>query len=337
MTITKQEATGHLDRRTVLKGGAAMGLLTLTTPAALAQGRTLRWGSSSLGSSGYVIMEALSQTIRKYTDYQSSSLATAGTSENMALIGRGKLEFGHSTTVDWVAATEGQAPFDGPIELHQMFAYAGWHEPPLVRADSDIMTIEDLAGRRYSPSQPGSGAALLHHELMRAAGLYDQINWSYGTWTEAYDAFVAGQIDAVVGVITNGAPSSNIQQAEAATPLRALAMPEAVLAKAREVNSGILDEMVGPDILPFLEEPIRMPLIGGVAAASPSVTPEAGYDVTKAIFDNAEEVRGMGGPLSGIRLDFAVKNLMASFPVNAGAAQYFQEQGVWRDDLIVAG
>lgn len=328
----------HIDRRGLLKAGGALGVMSFAgvPQFAWAQDRIYRWGSSSLGSSGYVIMEALSQVVKKETGLNSSSLATAGTTENMALIGAGELEFGHSTTVDWTAATSGQKPFNEPIELHQMFAYAGWHEPPIVHADSDIMTIADLAGKRYSPSQPGSGAALLHHTLMRAAGIYDSIDWTYGTWTEVYDAFKARRIHGVVGVITNGLPSGRIVEAEAAVEVRALEVPEDVIEAAREENAGILDGMIGPDVWPTLEKPIRMPLIGGVLASSPSVSAENGYAITKAIFDNAAEVREMAKPLSAIELEFAVRNLLVGFPVNAGAAQYFQEEGVWRDELTIA-
>ncbi|PJE36958.1 hypothetical protein CVM52_09210, partial [Pseudooceanicola lipolyticus] len=66
------------------------------------------------------------------------------------------------------------------------------------------------------------------------------------------------------------------------------------------------------------------------------VTPEIGYEVTKTILDNAEEVRSFGVPLAGVNPEDAVLNLLPSFPVNAGAAQYFKEQGTWREELIIA-
>lgn len=327
-----------LNRRDVLRHAGAVGLVAVSGLPAFAQtdARTYRWGSSSLGSSGYVIMEALSQVVRTKTDLSSSSMATAGSGENMALIGQGELEFGHSTTVDWTAASEGLAPYSGPIELHQMFGYAAWHEPPLVHADSDIRTVMDLAGRRLSPSQPGSGSAILYHALMRAAGIFDEIGWTYGTWSEVYDAFKARRIDSVVGVIANGQLDGRILEAEAAVALRALEFPAEIIAKARELNAGVLEGKLGPDAWPTLEKPILMPLITGVVAANPTVSAEAGYTITKAIFDNAEEVRQMAKPLSAIDVEFAVRNMMTAYPVNAGAAQYFKEAGVWRDDLKIA-
>jgi hypothetical protein len=61
-----------------------------------------------------------------------------------------------------------------------------------------------------------------------------------------------------------------------------------------------------------------------------------GYEVTRAILDRAAEVRKLGSPLSGLDLKSAVRNLLPEATVNAGAAQYFMEQGVWRDDLTIA-
>lgn len=328
-----------IDRRSFLLAGGAAGLGALAgfPTLAMADDRTYRWGSSSLGSSGYVIMEALSQVVRSKAGLKSSSLATAGSGENMALIGQGELEFGHSTTVDWTAASEGLPPYPGPIELHQMFGYAAWHEPPIVHADSDIRAIADLAGRRLSPSQPGSGTGILYHALMRAAGIYDEIDWSYGTWSEVYDAFKARRIHSVVGVITNGQLDGRIMEAEAAVEVRALEFPQEIIRAAQKENAGILEGTIGPEVWPTLGKPTLMPLITGVVAASPSVSPEAAYKITKAIFDNAAEVRQMAKPLSAIDTEFAVRNMMTAYPVNAGAAQYFKEAGVWRDDLKVAG
>jgi TRAP transporter TAXI family solute receptor len=205
----------------------------------------------------------------------------------------------------------------------------------MVHADSDIMTINDLVGKRLSPSKPGSGTGLVYHDIMRKAGLFEKIDWSYGSWNEVYDAFKARNIHAVAGVITNGKPSGRIVQAEAAVDVRALEIPEDVMKAVQADNPGILDEVVGPDVWPTLTKPVRMPMLVGVVAAHPSITAEEGYNVTKAVLDHAEDVRKMGKPLEKIGVEFAVNRLMEAFPVNAGAAQYFKEKGVWREELKI--
>lgn len=341
--MNKREALLQSDsmpsRRAVLKVaglGAAGALAGLLPIHVLARQRTLRWGSSSLGSTGYVIMEAFAHAVTEYAGIRSTSLATAGTSENMALIGAGRLEFGHSATTDWPVATKGLKPFRSPIAVHQLFGYATWYEPPLVQADSDIRTIEDLVGKRFSPSKAGSGTALLFHTIMRANGLFEKIDWTYGSWSEIYSAFKARQIDSVVGVLNNGKPSPGVVQVEAAVKVRALEFPEEMLEKAQRENPGIIIAQLDKDDWPTLEKPTLMPAIGGVVAAHPSVTKEEGYKVTKAILEHTETLHKIGEPLRGVSLESAVGTLMPDFPVNAGAAQYFKEKGVWREDLKIA-
>jgi TRAP-type uncharacterized transport system substrate-binding protein len=73
---------------------------------------------------------------------------------------------------------------------------------------------------------------------------------------------------------------------------------------------------------------------GGVLAARPDISNEMVYNIVKAVYDNADDVKKRGGVrLKHIDLDFATRFLMPAYPVHAGAAQYFKEQGVWRDEL----
>ena len=92
-----------------------------------------------------------------------------------------------------------------------------------------------------------------------------------------------------------------------------------------------------PEDWPMLEEPVRAPIFTGILGAASSVSAEDGYTITKSVLDNLEEVKSFGKPLAGLGVESAVNNLLEAYPVNAGAAQYFKEQGVWRDELKIAG
>jgi TRAP-type uncharacterized transport system substrate-binding protein len=118
--------------------------------------------------------------------------------------------------------------------------------------------------------------------------------------------------------------------------IRALTVPTSVLARARERNPGILEASLGPDQWGILVTDARVPAMTGIVATSTDVTPEVGYEVTRAILDRASEVRSLGAPLSGLDTESAVRYLLPAAPVNAGAAQYFMEQGAWRDELTIA-
>ena len=326
-----------IDRRGVLKGAAALGLAVAAIPgASVAARQNLRWGSSSLGSSGYTILEALSNVSNKYTDLKSGVQATAGTTENFVLMHRDELDVAHTTSLDWVNAKAGAKPFPGVIEANQLLAYVQWKWPILVKENSDIMSFDDLRGHSYSPSKPGSGAASASRVLFEVAGMLNDIDFVYGAWGEVYDNFGLGQIDAVYGIFTNGFPAGVVSKAEAANRLRALEVPVDILRAANAANAGILVSELTPDTWPALDRAISVPALAGILGVDTTVTAEQGYAITKAVLDNAEEVRGFGQALAGITPENAVASLLVGHPVNAGAAQYYKENGLWRDELTIA-
>ncbi|WPZ35981.1 TAXI family TRAP transporter solute-binding subunit [Thalassobaculum sp. OXR-137] len=332
-----------LTRRTLLQGlGGAAGAAAMTPllgGGAQAAGKIYQWGSSSLGSTGYQIITVLSAAASKFSDGRHASLSTAGGAENMALIGEGILDFGQSTTTDWYPAINGLGRYEGkPVNAVQMFSYTVWQCTPMVRADSGIETLEDLVGKRVMPAAAGGATTGLWDTLFEAAGIKDKVEWTYGSWGETYDALASGAVDCIPSLLTAGNPSGVMQRLETTHELKILPISQELVDKAAEMNPGVKSAMVSPDTWASLKEPTRMVSFGGVLAASPEISEEVGYNVTKAVYDNAEFVKQRGGvQLKDINPQFAVEFLMPAYPVNAGAAKYFKEQGVWNDKLKIHG
>ncbi|WP_026988490.1 TAXI family TRAP transporter solute-binding subunit [Fodinicurvata fenggangensis] len=339
--IDKNDAT--VGRRTALRfaAGGAAGLASVLT---LPQGTVakelapsvLHWGSSSLGSTGYVIIEALASTVNDKTNLRNSSMSTSGGAENMALIGEGAIHLGQTTSSDWPAAIKGEEPYNKPIKCHQMFAYTMWNMPPLVRADSNIESFADLQGKRIMPSNPTSSAGAMWKVVFKAAGMDEDVDWNYGSWRETYNALKTGKVDAIPALVTNGRPSPILTELLVSQKVRAIEVPKDIMDKARTLNPGVLSESVSSAAWDGDGQTIKSPTISGVVGAHPDLDPEICYKVTKAIFENEAEIRKIGVQLQDIKLQFAVDYLLTEYPVNPGAAQYFKEKGVWRDELKVA-
>lgn len=331
-----------LTRRTLLQGiGGAAGAAAMTPllGGGAQAAKIYQWGSSSLGSTGYQIITVLSAAASKFSEDRHASLSTAGGAENMALIGEGILDFGQSTTTDWHPAINGLGRYEGkPVNAVQMFSYTVWQCTPMVRADSGIETLEDLVGKRVMPATAGGATTGLWNTLFEAAGIKDKVDWTYGSWSESYDALASGAVDCIPSLLTAGNPSGVMQRLETTHELKILPISEELVAKAAEMNPGVKSAMVSPDTWASLKEPTRMVSFGGVLAASPEISEEVGYTVTKSIYENAEYVRKRGGvKLKDINSDFALEFLMPAYPVNAGAAKYFKEIGIWDDKFTIHG
>ena len=320
--------------RLAIAGGLA-GTTMFRTSSVLAQ-RALQWGSSSLGSTGYVIMEGLAATVNRHTDLSNASMATSGGTENMQLFHEGVIQFGQTTATDWLPASQGLDPYPEPITVHQMFAYTLFNCTPMVRADSDIQTLEDLRGRRVMPSPAGSSTATMWNVLFEAAGILDDIEWTYGSWRETYDALRGQAVDCVPSLLTNGRPAPILSELVATTPVRMLPLSEDLIASAQEINPGISLGIIPAANVDTLEEDAPAASFSGVLGASPNVEEDIAYTVMTAVFDNVEEVLALGVQFEDIGLEFGAEYLVRGFPVHKGAARYFKEKGVWTDDMIEA-
>lgn len=338
-SLKRPAAPAVLTRRDALLaglGGAIAGGAAFRSTSVLAQSTSLQWGSSSIGSTGYVIMEGLANTVNRHADFQNASMATSGGAENMQLFSEGVIQLGQTTATDWKPAAEGLSPYPAPIEVHQMFAYTLFNCTPMVRADSDIQTLEDLRGARCMPSPAGSSTAAMWQVLFEAAGILPDIDWTYGSWRESYDALRAGQVDCIPSLLTNGRPSPILSELVATEEVRILPISEDLIAKAQAMNPGVSLGQIPAGAISGIDEQVAAASFAGVLAASPDLDPEIGYEVMSAIYDNVEEVRALGVQFQDIDLDFAVEHLVGGFPVSAGAARYYKEKGVWKDSLVEA-
>jgi uncharacterized protein len=336
--IGKKRSLAELSRRDAMMlglGGAVASSAIFRTTSVLAQSN-LQWGSSSVGSTGYVIMEGLSSIVNRHSDLQNASMATSGGAENMQLFKEGIIQFGQTTSTDWLPATQGLEPYPEPIEVHQMFAYTLFNCTPMVRADSDIQTIEDLAGRRVMPSPSGSSTAVLFEVLFEAAGILDDIDWTYGSWRETYDALRGGAVDCIPSLLTNGRPSPIMTEIMATQPVRILPISEELMQRAAEINGGARPGIIPAAAIEGQDQDVLAASFSGVLAVAPEVEEQVAYQVMASIFENLDEVHALGVQFDDIGLEFGADNLVGGYPVHKGAARYFKEKGVWREGMIEA-
>jgi TRAP transporter TAXI family solute receptor len=330
-----------MSRREFLQSSAALSGLVLGNSLgfglhpAYAAKKPLKWGSASLGASGYIIIEALASTVSKYSDVKGSAISTGGAAENMALLGKKEIDLGQTTSFAWTPAKLGESPYNQKIEPLQMCSYAIWSFHPIVLARSKIYKLEDLVGKRVSPGPTGGVTTYVWKILFEKAGLYDKVKWSYGSWSETHNALKSGAIDCAGTVLVAGEPAGSLAELASGHKLRLLEIDKGLIAEVRKANPGIMIFTITPQMWNAVDKPTDAISAAGILGAIPEVDNETGYTITKTIYDHAEEIRKISPVLKLIRIDFATKFLMEGFPVNGGAAKYYKEKGVWRNELTI--
>lgn len=328
-----------LSRRQVLATSA--GLVAGTSIGGFrplsAQRAPLRWGSASIGSTGYVIIEALASTVSRLTDLKGSSVATAGAVENMALIGRKELDLGQTTSLEWPLAYKGESPFRQKIEPLQLLSYAIFSQHMVVRADSPMRRFEDLAGKRVGAGPAAGAAAHLFKVIFTRLGIYDKVRWSFASWRETHDGLKAGAFDAIGTILLDGRPAPILKELETSMKVRPLVLDRTLIQELERSHPGLLHYAVAPDRWATAEGPLDTAAVSGILGAAPAISDTDGYTIVRTIYENAEDIRRISPDLSLVRLELATRFLLPGFPVNGGAARYFKEKGVWRDELSARG
>jgi len=154
-------------------------------------------------------------------------VATEGSVANAFLIESQRARVGVMQSDVAAAAVTGQGVFAETGPMSHLRATASLFPEPVhivVRADSDIQRVADLAGRRVALGSPHSGSRHTALRLLTHAGIdpASLVRTEYGGPADALARLAAGELDAAIEVTS--APWQQLQEALRTTPLRLVAL-----------------------------------------------------------------------------------------------------------------
>jgi TRAP transporter TAXI family solute receptor len=201
----------------------------------------------------------------------------------------------------------------------------------VVRADSDIKSLQDLAGKKVAIGAPGSGTAVAAEQILKAAGVWDKIQKVNQKFSQAAQALKLGQIDAAV--IVSGAPTPAITQIAVTTPVRVLPIPDDVLNKLKSEGYIFYVRQVLPkDTYKGMTEDTPTLAVKAILVVSSDLPDDVVYEMTKVLFDNVDQLRAVHQKAKYISLDTALDGM--SIPLHPGAYKYYKEKGLSVSDNI---
>lgn len=304
---------------------ALLGATLLASPLA-AQETDLLIGSTSASSSHYGYFVAVGQLINENSEgLKASVVETGATLDNIRRMGRGQIDLGLVTTNAVQHAVSGTNAFDGnPQDLRLLWVYTNAPQNVVVRADSEVSSLEELAGKRFNPGIKGGSTEATTEAVFNTLGL--SAEYVRGSTTDIVGAIkdnrLVGYVKSGSGLKLDGstmdiAVSTDISvlglSPEQAEKLRA-EMPDISVV---DIPAGAADGIPAYSTWAF-----------GVGVAAPaSMDDETAYQIVSAIMaDETAQANAMaalkGADLAQMTLDYG------TVPLHPGAARWFEEQGM---------
>ncbi|WP_407676525.1 TAXI family TRAP transporter solute-binding subunit [Perspicuibacillus lycopersici] len=278
------------------------------------------------GTSGtyYPLGGEIAQIITDETGIQTDAVASNASAENVASLRDGDAEIGFVQTDVMAYAVEGINAFEGkPVD--NVLALASLYPETIqivTAADSDINSVEDLKGKTVSVGAPASGTYVNAEQILEVYGMtMDDIDVQNLDFDESTGGIQDGNIDAAF--ITAGAPTGAIEGLAATTPVKIVPLEQDKIAALIEKYPYYAEDTV-PAGTYQLEEDVSTVAVLAMLAISDSVSEDVAYDITKAIFENADSLTHAKAEY--ITLESALDGI--GMKLHPGAEKYYKEQGI---------
>jgi TRAP transporter TAXI family solute receptor len=312
--------------------GIIAATILAATPA-LAQ-EQLSIATGGTGGVYYPIGGGLAEIINRHVDgYSATAEVTGASVENMGLIAAGEADFALVLADTAQQAFTGTGRFEGqgmPETRAVGSVYANMVQI-VAMADSGIASIGDLRGKRVSVGAPGSGTEVNTATLLAANGItFDDFNAQRLNFNETADALRNGDIDA--GFWSVGAPTSSILNLATTSGIVMVALSEAEIAAAIAADPTFASLPLPAGMYTGVDAETPTVGVPNVLVVSAEMPDDLAYAVTKAMFENIEELRAVHPAANETTVEFTMA--ATPVPLHPGAIRYYEEIGATIPDAL---
>ena len=309
-------------------GTVVFASLLSTTPVSAAD-LQLSIGSCPVGCTAYTWSAGIADVINKNVDGVSvTAEETKGYVANIKLMQSDQIEISMATSLSSYQAYDASGPYEGSEKgnILSWMAIAPVAMHVITLKDGPVQSLEDLKGKRVGMGQPGGVSMLDADAMMKTLGLTPDTDF------KPFRIRLGGMAD--------GLADGNLDAAlwNGSFPLP----PVVKLTAAREIQLiPISDEFfdtMRAAYPPYFRLSIPAGLYKGVDVDTPTfglangmvlskdVPEDVVYDMTKAIFENLDNLKAVHPALGRITKDSVLNGFGA--PLHPGALKYYREIGV---------
>jgi TRAP transporter TAXI family solute receptor len=282
----------------------------------------------------YPMGGGLAEIINRHVDgHAASAEVTGGSVENMALIATGDADLAIALGDTVHQAQTGTGRFSGrQLGMIRGLAALYMNLVQIVTlADSGIDSLQGLKGKRVSVGAPGSGTEVNASAILAANGMsYEDFSAQRLNFNETADALANGDIDA--GFWSVGAPTSSILNLATTRPARLIALSDAEIAASRAYSPIFVRAVIPGGTYPGVQGDVPVLGIPNVLVASAAMPDELAYDITRALFQQIEQLRAVHPAARQTTVEFTLETLPV--PLHPGAIRYYEEIGAQVPDHL---
>ena len=258
-------------------------------------------------------------------DMKASAQATGGSADNLRLIDVGDAELGTVQNDVAIFAYNGTDSFEGEqiTSFSVISSLYAEYVQIVVREDSDITCISDLAGKSVSIGAAGSGVYTNAMHVLEAAGLTEaDIDAQYLSFSESADGLKNKQIDAAF--ICAGIPNAAITELSSTTGVRLISLTDEEVANLIAAHPTYTNLVIPADVYGTAED-VNCVAITALLVCTNDLDEDLVYEMTKALFE--QEGILTHAKAAEITIESAFDGV-GDLPLHPGAARYYQEIGV---------
>ena len=289
-------------------------------------------GTGSATGNYYNFGNAVCTVINQVTGANITVNATGGSTENARLLGSGENEFAMIQSDVFSYAHQGIELFDGSPITNFKAVTACYPEMVqiVVRKDSGITSVADMAGKKICVGAVGSGYEVAARQILGAYGMsYDDIDEQFADQATAKNGVQDGTLDGMF--LCSGYPNSNVTELSLSGKIEVITIDQEHL--------DILTAQY-PFYSPFttqtdeynLGHEITSVAVKCMLVCADTFSEDEIYALTKAIYENLDAIKEINSKANYMSLEAALSGIPSD--LHPGAARYFTEQGIEIPDYL---
>jgi len=290
--------------------------------------------TATTGGVYYPLGNAFAQVWTKnLTGVRASAQATAGTPQNIQLMGTKEAHIAFGQNGVCYCAYYGTMQYDGnPQKFIRGMTYLYPNVMHFVaRKGSGVKSVSDLKGKKFVPGAVASATEINGREILSVYGLNYMkdkgevnVRADFVGYNEAADLIKNNQTD--VSLIAGGIPTAAVMDMFASAHVELMNMEEDKIKELQKEYPWYFPIIVPKGTYPGQNEDVLTVAVANILVCTDDLPDDLVYTLVKTLYDKHDDLVAAHMAAKDMKVEDGMKGMI--IPVHPGAAKFFEENGV---------